>query len=90
MKTGFTPIRLDDYVERQLRSNPGVERADLIKRLQYAMDAYQKGVRCGCGAPLWIIGSAEVGLACFACITGAAVPNNDFEIDIAEPGGGAA
>jgi hypothetical protein len=31
MKTGFIPIRLEDYVEKHLRSNPDVERADLIE-----------------------------------------------------------
>ena len=80
MKIGFTPISLDDYVELHLRANPGTNRAELTARLRHAMRADRKGVRCHCGAPIWIIGSAEAGLACFTCITGEAVPDNDYEI----------
>ena len=82
MKTGFIPIRFEDYVEKHLRSNPDVERADLIERLEYAVTACKRGVRCECGAPIWIIGSAEVGLSCFTCITGEATPDDDYEIDV--------
>src|SRR5205807_10305755 len=67
MKTGFTPIRLEDYVELHLRANPETKRAEVIARLEYAIDAYQRDIRCHCGAPIWIIGSAEAGLACFTC-----------------------
>lgn len=84
MKHGFTPIRLHKYIELHLRSNPGVARADLIKRLEYAIDAHRRGVRCQCGTPIWIIGSAEAGLACFSCITGEAAPDDDYEIEIAD------
>ncbi|MGH7847428.1 MAG: hypothetical protein ACREQW_19955 [Candidatus Binatia bacterium] len=89
MKAGFTRIRLQDYVQLHLRANPGAKRADVIERLQYAMDAYRKDVRCQCGESIWIIGSAEVGLACFTCITGEAVPDDDYEIDLdaEEPAG---
>lgn len=82
MKHGFTPIPLDDYVKMHLRSNPGVDRTDLTKRLQYAIDASKRGVRCHCGAPIWIIGSAEAGLSCFSCITGESEPDSDYEIDV--------
>ena len=84
MKTGFTPIRLDDYVELHLRSNPDVERTDLIRRLEYAVAADKGGVRCRCGSPIWIIGSAESGLSCFTCITGESAPDKDYEIDVKE------
>ncbi len=84
MRTGFVPIRLKEYVELHLRSNPDVERADLIRRLEYAVAADKRGVRCQCGAPIWIIGSAESGLACFTCITGESAPDQDFEIDVTE------
>lgn len=80
MKTGFTPIRMEDYVELHLRANPGDKRAEVIARLEYAIDAYRKGIRCQCGARIWIIGSAEAGLACFTCITGEYEPDNDYEI----------
>src|SRR3989442_13397860 len=80
----FTPIRLEDYVILHLRANAGVDRADLVRRLKRAMDAARRGVRCRCGAAIWIIGSAEVGLSCFTCITGQSVPDGDFEIDTSE------
>jgi hypothetical protein len=80
MKAGFTPILLEDYVELHLRANPGTDRAELIARLEYAIDAYRKDIRCQCGAPIWIIGSAEAGLACFTCITQQAAPDRDYEI----------
>lgn len=86
MKTGFTPIRLEDYIELHLRSNPNTQRADLVKQLGYAIDAYQRGVRCQCGAPIWVVGSAQVGLACFACITGERAPDHDYEIDLVHDG----
>ena len=40
------------------------------------------GERCQCGQPIWIIGSAEVGLSCFSCITGESHPDEDYEIDM--------
>ena len=84
MKKGFRPISLNEYVELHLRANPGTERADLTARLEYAMNAYRRNTRCQCGAPIWIIGSAEAGLACFTCITGEAVPDDDYEIEIGD------
>ena len=44
------------------------------------------GARCQCGAPIWIIGSAQTGLGCFACITGQSDPDQDYEIDVADEG----
>ncbi len=82
MNSGFTPIRLEKYVEMHLRSNPGVKREELVRRLTRAMEAARRGARCHCGAPIWILGSAEVGLGCFTCITGDAAPDQDYEIDL--------
>jgi hypothetical protein len=85
MKTGFTPISLERYAELHMQANPGTDREDLLKRLRYAMRAHERGVRCQCGEDIWIVGSAEVGLSCFTCITGEAVPDDDYEIVTAEP-----
>ena len=82
MTNGFAPIRLEDYVERHLRSNPDTKREDLIHRLHYAIAAFRRGEHCRCGQAIWIIGSAEVGLACFTCITGESEPDRDYEIDL--------
>jgi hypothetical protein len=76
----FVPIQLKEYVKLHLRSNPKENAADLTARLQSALDDYKAGHRCHCGEPVWVIGSAEVGLMCFTCITGEAVPSEDYEI----------
>ena len=83
MKTGFTKISLERYVELHLRANPGTDREDLVARLRSALDAHRRGERCQCGSPIWVIGSAEVGHACFCCITGEACADQDCEIDVA-------
>jgi hypothetical protein len=79
-KRGFVPISLKRYVKLHLRANPATNREDLVRRLREAMDADAKGVVCRCGNPIWIIGSAEVGLSCFTCITGEPRPDSDYEI----------
>ena len=84
MRPGFIPVSFDDYVERHLQANPKDDRAEFIESLQYALDAAKRGERCQCGEPIWIIGSAVVGLGCFTCITGDAVPD-DFEIPLDDP-----
>jgi hypothetical protein len=77
---GFVPIRLEDYVPLHLKSNPGEKQADVTARLKSALRAYQAGVRCSCGEPIWVIGSAEAGHMCFTCITGSTDPSDDYEI----------
>jgi len=77
---GFVPIRLPDYVRLFLRSNRGETAAAVTARLEFALNAYEAGERCSCGEPIWVIGSAEAGHACFTCITGEAHPSSDYEI----------
>jgi hypothetical protein len=86
MKFGFNPITLEDYVEKHLLSNPDTERTDLVTRLHRAIAAYKADKRCSCGEVIWIIGSAEVGLSCFTCITGETNPDSDYEIDLTKMG----
>jgi hypothetical protein len=76
----FLPISIDDYVQKHLAGNRGVDRSDLIERLNSALASARAGVRCECGERIWVIGSAEVGLSCFTCITGEAEPDDDYEI----------
>ena len=76
----FIPITIDEYFEKHLAANPSVDRAELRERLQCALAAALAGERCACGNSIWVIGSAEIGLSCFACITGEAVPREDYEI----------
>jgi hypothetical protein len=61
----FTPIKLGDYVRISLKHNPGEKQAELTARLRSTLTAYNAGTRCACGAPIWVIGSAEVGNMCF-------------------------
>lgn len=82
MDSRFTPIALDDYVVLHLQANPGDNRAELVERLRSTVAAHRDGVRCACGAPLWIVGSAQAGHGCFACITGGSTPDGDYEIVI--------
>jgi Zn finger protein HypA/HybF involved in hydrogenase expression len=77
---GFVPIELSEYVRGFLRSNRGETAGAVTKRLQSALDAYKAGSRCQCGAPIWVIGSAEAGNACFTCITGESDPSENYEI----------
>ena len=76
----FIPIGLDDYVAKYVERNLSARPDELRMRLLAALADFRSGVRCWCGAPIWVIGSAEVGNACFTCITGAAVPTGDYEL----------
>ncbi len=81
MKLGFTPIKLNKFVEKHIKSNPGASKKEVETGLKAALKAYKSGVKCHCGNPIWVIGSAFTGNACFTCITGEAVPDSDYEID---------
>ena len=76
----FVPISIDDYVTKFLAANSGSKRSELTARLKETLADFRAGARCSCGAPIRVIGSAEVGNACFTCITGEAYPNEDYEI----------
>ena len=76
----FVPIALVDYLSKVGSRNPGFDRVDAEKRLRAALADFNAGVRCQCGATIWVIGSAEVGNACFSCITGEASAGSDYEL----------
>ena len=82
MKNRFTRIALNDYIGKHVKANPGVSRADIKARLEFAVAAHEAGKRCSCGAEIWIIGSAEAGLSCFRCIAGESHPSDDYEIAV--------
>ena len=81
MKTGFIPVKLDKFVEKYIKSNQGTSRKEITNSLKAALSDYKSGIKCDCGNPIWVIGSAVVGKACFTCITGEAIPDNGYEID---------
>lgn len=68
-------------MEKSLACNPGTDRSDLMERLRWASKQARAGVRCQCGNPIWVIGSAEVELSCFTCLTGEAQPSEDYELE---------
>jgi hypothetical protein len=78
----FVPIGIEEYLELHLRSNPGEKRNEVLARLRDSVSAAVAGRRCQCGEPIWAIGSAVAGHACFSCITGEAHPSEDYEIDV--------
>ena len=81
MKSGFTPIKLNIFVDKYIKSNPGTNQKEITTGLKAALHDYKSGVKCDCGNPIWVIGSAITGNACFTCITGEAMPDSDYEID---------
>ncbi len=44
----------------------------MLDEIQRAPDLVSY-IKCNCGNPIWVIGSAITGNACFSCITGEAV-----------------
>lgn len=80
MRNTFTPISLDDYIAKHLAANPRDNRRELTANLKRALAAFKSGVRCSCGEPIWVIGSAFAGNACFTCISGETDSSQDFEI----------
>ena len=77
----FVPIGITEYVRLHLKDNPDENPSDLLARLRGCVSDALGGARCHCGAPIWVVGSASAGYGCFTCITGEAVPTEDYEID---------
>lgn len=84
--SGFVPVRLDQFVRQYLRNNKSADGDDVRAAVEDALAAWRQGVRCVCGAPIWVAGSAVAGYGCFTCITGSAEPDGDPEIDTAYNG----
>ncbi len=78
-------IPKEQYVDLFLQSNPSRRRDEVVASLDRVIVAHRSGRRCGCGHEIWMIGSAEVGYGCFTCITGEAVPDSDYEIELFPP-----
>lgn len=79
-KRTFTKISINKYVILHKKSNPGTDVAVLKKSLAHFRKLKSEGQTCDCGNPIWIIGSAIAGMACFTCITGESAPCDDYEI----------
>lgn len=76
----FVPIGIEEYIRLHMRSNADEDAEGLRDRLRSAPAAKQAGQTCECGNPIWVVGSATAGRACFTCITLEAYPDNDYEI----------
>ncbi len=81
IKLGFSPISIKDYIKLHLEANADSSREEIEMGLKEALQDFKAGVVCDCGNPIWVIGSAIAGNACFTCITGEAYPDHDYEID---------
>ena len=81
--SGFVPVRLNQFVKQYLRNNKDADGDAVRDAVEDALAAWRQGVRCACGNPLWVAGSAVAGYGCFTCITGSAEPDGDPEIDSA-------
>jgi hypothetical protein len=78
---GFCAIRMEEFIKLHRKINPGERPDEFISLLRRSVADARQGARCHCGSPIWAIGSAVVGNACFTCITGEADPSSDYEID---------
>ncbi|MBR9987910.1 MAG: hypothetical protein KFF68_18560 [Desulfosarcina sp.] len=81
--SGFVFVCLNQFVKQYLRSHKDVDGDEVRTAVEDALAARRQGVRCACGKPLWVAGSAVAGYGCFTCITGSAEPDGDPEIDAA-------
>jgi hypothetical protein len=81
----FIPVRVDQFVKQYLRNNKEADGEGVRAAVEEALAAWRQGVRCACGKPLWVAGSAVAGYGCFSCITGSAEPSGDPEIEAACP-----
>ena len=80
-KNKFIPISVAAYVKLHLKHNPDTSREEIESGLRVALVDHKAGVKCDCGNSTWVIGSAVAGRACFTCITGEVIPDDDYEID---------
>ena len=79
----FSPISIDEFVEKHIRSNPDENAAGLRDALKETVKLKAEGCKCyQCGRPIWAVGSAIVGEdKCFTCITGENDSGGNPEID---------
>lgn len=81
MKDGFSPISLEDYLDRHMQSNPDQDRVEVKSRIEELIKYHKEGGRCHCGNEIWVVGSAAAQWpGCFSHITGERLPDDDFEI----------
>ena len=80
-KDGFTPISKYAFIESYLENNPETNRREMESAIERSLEFHRNGEKCRCGNPIWVVGSAVAGAACFTCITGESSSDDDYEID---------
>ena len=78
--SGYRPVSAEQFIKHYLRNNSDADPGALRKGIEDALEAWRQGVRCACGNPLWVAGSAVAGYGCFRCITGSKEPDGDPEL----------
>jgi hypothetical protein len=63
--SGFVPVRMNQFVKQYLRNNKDADGDTVRAAVEDALAAWRQGVRCACGNPLWVAGSAVAGYGCF-------------------------
>lgn len=79
--TGFVPVSIDQFIRHYMHNNKTADGSAVRAGVEDALAAWRQGVRCACGNPLWVAGSAVAGYGCYTCITGSAQPDGDPEIN---------
>lgn len=78
----FLPISVEEYIDLCLENSDGFSGEELRHLLSDSLYAFRQGVRCKCGNPLWVIGSAITGeYGCYKCLIGQDSSEAVFEID---------
>lgn len=76
----FIPVSVNAFVRQYIQKNKDADADSIRAAVEDALAAKQQGVRCACGNPLWVAGSAVAGYGCFSCISGSAEPEGDPEV----------
>ncbi len=79
--SGFVPVSINQFVKQYIRNNKSADGNVVRLAVEDALAAWRQGVRCACGKPIWVAGSAVAGYGCFFCITGSKEPEGDPEIN---------
>ena len=80
--TGFVPVSIDQFIRHYMHNNKTADGSAVRAGVEDALAAWRQGVRCACGNPLWVAGSAVAGYGCYTCITGSAQPDGDPEMHV--------
>ncbi len=81
MNYNFVPINIEKFAQMVVKNNKEDKKENVIKAIKASIKDVRKGIKCSCGNPIWVAGSAFTGNSCFTCITGETDTSEDYEID---------